>query len=390
MRVIKIALSICLKYEIAVSFIPPFNGMKSVVKVGHTRDDLLLESGMAVLVTGGAGYIGSHMVWSLLDSGHDVIVLDRLSTGFRSAVAADAIFYCGDIGDRELLQHIFAKHTVDAIFHFAGLVVVSDSVANPLDYYNNNTVKACVLIEEAVRAKVGKFIFSSTAAVYGALEADRPVQETHEPKPQSPYGQSKLMVEQILADTARAHPEFRYVALRYFNVAGSERKGRTGQSTRGATHLIKVACEAALGQRSKVHIFGTDYPTIDGTGVRDYIHVDDLVDAHAMALHYLNADGSSLISNCGYGQGASVLEVLAAVERVAGVKLQVQFDGRRAGDCASVIADPATARQKLGWKAQHPGLDAIIATSLAWERRRHLGDVAQLNAMVPRLAVGLA
>lgn len=343
---------------------------------------------MAVLVTGGAGYIGSHMVWSLIDSGHDVVVLDRLSTGFRSAVAPGAAFYCGDIGDRDLLREIFRDHNIDAIFHFAGLVVVPESMANPLDYYNNNTVKACILIEEAVRAKIDRFVFSSTAAVYGAPEAERSVRETDALKPQSPYGQSKLMTEHILADTARAHHGFRYVALRYFNVAGCERKGRTGQSTRGASHLIKVACEAALGQRADVHVYGTDYPTIDGTGVRDYIHVDDLVDAHTMALNYLRSGGPSLVANCGYGCGASVLEVLAAVERVAGVKLAVTLDERRAGDCASVIADPTVAREKLGWTAVHPGLDAIVATSLAWEKRRHLEEVALLDGMARRLAMG--
>ncbi|MBB4953156.1 UDP-glucose 4-epimerase [Agrobacterium vitis] len=342
---------------------------------------------MAVLVTGGAGYIGSHMVWALIDSGHDVVVLDRLSTGFRSAVAPQATFYCGDIGDRDLLATIFTAHRIDAIFHFAGLVVVADSVENPLDYYNNNTVKACILIEEAVRAKVGRFIFSSTAAVYGTPEADRPVRETDALKPQSPYGQSKLMTEFILADTARANPDFRYVALRYFNVAGCERKGRTGQSTRGATHLIKVACEAALGQRPDVHVYGTDYPTRDGTGVRDYIHVDDLVSAHAVALRYLTSGGESLIANCGYGAGASVLEVLASVERVSGVTLSIKMAERRAGDCASVIADPTVAREKLGWTAVHPGLDAIVATSFAWERCKHREEGPLLDGMVPRLAM---
>jgi UDP-glucose 4-epimerase len=344
---------------------------------------------MAVLVTGGAGYIGSHMVWSLIDSGHDVIVLDRLSTGFRSAVAPQATFYCGDVGDRDLLKQIFAAHRIEAVFHFAGLVVVPESVENPLDYYNNNTVKACILIEEMVRAKIGKFVFSSTAAVYGTPQSDRPVRETDTLTPQSPYGQSKLMTELILADAARAHPDFRYVALRYFNVAGAERKGRTGQSTRGATHLIKMACETALGQRPSLHVYGTDYPTKDGTGVRDYIHVDDLVDAHAMALRYLDSGGQSLVANCGYGCGASVLEVVAAVERVAGVTLALRLTDRRAGDCASVIADPTTAQQKLGWTATHPGLDAIVATSLEWERRKPVAEVALLDSMVPLLARGL-
>lgn len=341
---------------------------------------------MAVLVTGGAGYIGSHMVWSLIDSGHEVIVLDRLTTGFRSAVAPQATFYYGDVGDRDVLRQIFAAHPIEAVFHFAGLVVVPDSVENPLEYYNNNTVKACILIEEMVRAKIGKFIFSSTAAVYGTPQSDQPMRETDALKPESPYGQSKLMTELILADAARAHPDFRYVALRYFNVAGAERKGRTGQSTRGATHLIKVACETALGRRASLHIYGTDYPTQDGTGVRDYIHVDDVVDAHAMALRYLRAGEQSLVANCGYGCGASVLDVVAAVERVAGGKLATTVQGRRAGDCASVIADPTIARQKLGWTAVHPGLDTIIATALEWERRRPVAEVALLDGIVPLLA----
>ncbi|MCM2440551.1 UDP-glucose 4-epimerase GalE [Agrobacterium vitis] len=324
---------------------------------------------MAILVTGGAGYIGSHMVWALVEAGHEVVVLDRLSTGFRGAVAPGARFYLGDIGDRDLLRQIFAHHAIEAIFHFAGSVVVSESIANPMDYYTNNTVNSSILIEETVRAGIGKLVFSSTAAVYGAPVEDRPVREADPLNPQSPYGQSKLMTELMLADTARAHPDFRFVALRYFNVAGCDAKGRTGQSTRGATHLIKAACETALGLRPYITVFGTDYPTRDGTGIRDYIHVDDLVSAHQQALAYLQDGGPSLVANCGYGDGASVKEVIAAVERVAGQRLPTVFDAPRPGDAACMIADPGLARQRLGWMAENPGLDAIVRTSLEWERR---------------------
>ncbi|MBB4009353.1 UDP-glucose 4-epimerase GalE [Allorhizobium taibaishanense] len=344
---------------------------------------------MAILVTGGAGYIGSHMVWALVDSGHDVVVLDRLSTGFRSAVAPQAHFYLGDLSDRDLLRKIFASHAIDAIFHFAGSVIVSESIATPMDYYANNTVNSSILIEEAVQAGIGKLVFSSTAAVYGPPADDRPVRETDPLRPQSPYGQSKLMTELMLADTARAHPDFRFVALRYFNVAGCDAKGRTGQSTRGATHLIKAACETALGLRPCLQIFGDDYPTPDGTGIRDYIHVDDLVGAHLRALAYLDDGGPSLTANCGYGAGASVREVIAAVERVAGRRLPVTIEAPRPGDAASVIADPGLAQDKLGWMAENPGLDAIVRTSLDWERRCLSARETPLGMAARRLAGGL-
>ncbi|MCM2291454.1 UDP-glucose 4-epimerase GalE [Allorhizobium sp. BGMRC 0089] len=324
---------------------------------------------MAFLITGGAGYIGSHMALWLADCGHDVVVLDRLSTGFRRAVQPSARFYLGDIGDRELLRRIFAENSIEAVFHFAGSIVVSDSIKNPLDYYTNNTMKTCVLIEEIVRAGIGRFIFSSTAAVYAPPVDGRPVAENHPLLPQSPYGQSKVMTETILADTAKAHPDFRYVALRYFNVAGCDRKGRLGPYGRGATHLIKAACEAALGFRDVVQVFGTDYPTCDGTGIRDYIHIDDLIAAHGRALAYLADGGASVSANCGYGEGASVLQVIAAVERVAGCKLTLRREARRPGDAACVVADPSFACQTLNWCPQNPGLDLIVETALNWERR---------------------
>ncbi|MDQ0456933.1 UDP-glucose 4-epimerase GalE [Rhizobium paknamense] len=341
---------------------------------------------MAILVTGGAGYIGSHMVWALLDAGHEVVVIDRLSTGFRSAVAPAARFYLGDIAERAVLQQIFLENRVEAVLHFAGSAVVPDSIRDPLGYYRNNTLASQVLIEETVRAGIGRFIFSSTAAVYGTPQTDQPVKETAEARPENPYGRSKLMTEAILADTARAQSGFRFVALRYFNVAGAERLGRVGQSTRSATHLIKVACEAALGKRSEISVFGQDFPTPDGTGVRDYIHVDDLVQAHLKALHYLVAGGESLTVNCGYGRGASVLEVLQAVERVAQVRLPVTFAPRRPGDAASVVADTALARAVLGWSPPHPGLEAIILSAFDWERRFLRDRDSDIDALQQRLA----
>ncbi|WP_051558797.1 UDP-glucose 4-epimerase GalE [Allorhizobium undicola] len=324
---------------------------------------------MAVLLTGGAGYIGSHMAWALAAAGHEVVIIDRLSTGFRDAVAPFARFYAADIADANMLRQIFRENAIEAVLHFAGSAVVPDSLRDPLGYYRNNTLASQTLIEETVKAGIRHFIFSSTAAVYGNPPTDAPVTEACETRPENPYGRSKLMTEAILADTARATPGFRYAALRYFNVAGADRLGRAGQSTRNATHLIKVACEAALGLRNEIRIFGQDFPTPDGTGVRDYIHVDDLTMAHLKALDYLRAGGESLPVNCGYGRGASVLEVLRAVETVAGVSLPVVFDARRPGDAASVIADPARAASLLGWQPQHPGLEAIVETALAWERR---------------------
>lgn len=328
---------------------------------------------MSVLVTGGAGYIGSHMVWQLLDAGEQVVVLDNLATGFEWAVAPEATFVNGDCGDGALVTRVIEAHGVDAIIHFAGSVVVPDSVADPLGYYLNNTVRAHALITAAVRMSVPHFVFSSTCAVYGTPVATR-VDEDAPLAPESPYGRSKLMVEMMLADTVRAHG-LSYVALRYFNVAGADPLGRTGQSTRGATHLIKAACETALGKRDQITVHGTDYPTADGTCVRDYIHVTDLISAHASALSYLRSGGESLVANCGYGRGFSVLEVIDVVKEVSGRRFDVVMGPRRPGDPASVIASPALAKEKFGWQPKHDDLAGIVRSALSWEEslsRRNL------------------
>ncbi len=323
---------------------------------------------MTVLVTGGAGYIGSHMVWRLLEAGEDVVVLDRLSTGFRWAVPPAARFYLGDIAEEALLQTIFAENDIEAIIHFAGSAVVPMSIEDPLAYYENNTGKTRILMSAAIKAGIRHFVFSSTAAVYGQQPADRPVSENAPLRPESPYGQSKLMSELMLRDAAAAY-DFRYVALRYFNVAGADPLGRAGQSTDGATHLIKVACEAALGRRRQVDIYGTDYATHDGTGVRDYIHVSDLVEAHLVALRHLREGGRSLVANCGYGQGYSVLDVLNMVMRVHGRAFLIHIAPRRPGDMASVVADATLARRELGWTPEYNSLETIVRSSLDWELR---------------------
>ena len=321
---------------------------------------------MAVLVTGGGGYIGSHMVWALIDAGEEVVVIDRLSTGFRWAIAPEARFYEGDIADAVLMRQIFSENGIDAIIHFAGSIVVPESVADPLGYYDNNTVKSRSLIESAVKAGIPYFVFSSTAAVYGTPDVLEPVTESVNLKPESPYGSSKLMTEIMLRDTANAHA-FTYTALRYFNVAGADPKGRCGQSTEAATHLIKVACATALGKRPSISVFGTDYPTPDGTCVRDYIHVWDLVQAHLKALQRMRAGGGSLAANCGYGRGFSVLEVLNAVRNVHGSDFAVSFSERRPGDPAMIVADPSLAKRELGWVPQHDDLAGIIRSALDWE-----------------------
>ncbi|ACM25428.1 UDP-glucose 4-epimerase GalE [Agrobacterium sp. SHOUNA12C] len=321
---------------------------------------------MTVLVTGGAGYIGSHMVWRLLDAGEDVVVVDRLSTGFRWAVPSAARFYLGDAADETLLQTIFAENDIDAIIHFAGSSVVPASIEDPLGYYENNTGKTRTLMSAAIRAGIRHFVFSSTAAVYGSQPADRPVKESAPLLPETPYGQSKLMSELMLRDAATAY-DFRYVALRYFNVAGADPQGRAGQSTDGATHLVKVACEAALGRRRQVEIYGTDYPTHDGTGVRDYIHVSDLVDAHLMALRHLRDGGRPLVANCGYGVGYSVLDVLNMVMRVHGRAFRIHMAPRRPGDTASVVADATLAHRELGWTPKYNCMETIVRSSLEWE-----------------------
>ena len=321
---------------------------------------------MSVLVTGGAGYIGSHMVLELLDAGEKVVVIDNLSTGFLWAVAPGATLVVGDIADTDLVKAVIKAHGVTAIIHFAGSIVVPESVADPLGYYSNNTAKSRELMAAAVETGVKQFIFSSTAAVYGNPK-ENPVSETAVPAPMSPYGSSKLMTEIMLADTAIAH-DFRYVALRYFNVAGADPQGRSGQSTPKATHLIKVACETALGKRPQMEVFGTDYPTQDGTCIRDYIHVKDLARAHMSALAHLRKGGKSDIFNCGYSKGFSVHEVIAAVKRVSGVDFRVKLSPRRPGDPAAIVAASAKIREQLGWVPKHDNLDTIVAQALAWEK----------------------
>jgi UDP-glucose 4-epimerase len=321
---------------------------------------------MAVLVTGGAGYIGSHMVWRLISAGETVVVADRLSTGFDWAVAPEASLEIGDIGDPGFLDALTSKHEIEAVIHFAGSIVVPESVTDPLAYYENNTVKSRLLIEHAVRNKIDKFIFSSTAAVYGSV-GNEPVTEDTALSPESPYGRSKLMTELMLADVAAAH-DFRFTALRYFNVSGADPLGRTGQSTKGATHLIKVACEAAVGKRKSMQVFGTDYPTPDGTCLRDYIHVSDLADAHYLALQRLRGGGDSLIANCGYGRGFSVNDVISTVKKVSGRDFEVSVGPRRAGDAAAVVANADKARSEFGWKPAHDDIDLIVRTALDWEK----------------------
>jgi len=332
---------------------------------------------LPVLVTGGAGYIGSHAVLALLDAGWDVSVIDNLSTGFRFAVPDAVHFHEGDIEDADLLARIFAERSIGAVMHFAGSIVVPESVGNPLKYYHNNTVKSRALIAAAVAAGVRHVIFSSTAATYGIPEVS-PVTEDSPQRPINPYGMSKLMTEIMLADTARAHP-LNYCALRYFNVAGADPEGRSGQSTAGATHLIKVAVEAALGKRDHVSVFGTDYATPDGTGVRDYIHVSDLAAAHVLALEALVAEPvRSLTMNCGYGKGFSVLEVLNAVDRVTNLNIRREFGPRRPGDGDSLISDNSRIKATLPWVPKYADLDTIIGHALQWERK-----LAQLRGEEP-------
>lgn len=321
---------------------------------------------MTVLVTGGAGYIGSHMVLDLLAAGKHVVVLDNLSTGFRWSVPPEAEFVLGDVGDKDLVGRIVRLSRVTSVIHFAGAVIVSDSVSDPLGYYYENTVKSHALLAAVVAAGVEMFIFSSSASVYG-IPAVNPVVESAPLAPISPYGASKLMTERMLADTALAHP-LRYVALRYFNVAGADPRGRAGEATARATHLVKIAAQAALGKRPFLEIYGTDYPTPDGTCIRDYIHVTDLVRAHSAALGYLKAGGTSCALNCGYAQGFSVREVIAAMKRVSGVDFPVKTAGRRPGDPAMLIAASNAIEAALEWTPEFDTLDTIAAHALAWER----------------------
>jgi len=324
-----------------------------------------MKSG-TILVTGGAGYIGSHVVLKLVAAGHRVVVLDDLSTGFREAVIG-APLVVGDCGDGALVGALLREHGVDTLMHFAARTIVPESVADPLRYYGNNTCATRSLLAECAKAGVKRVVFSSTAAVYG-IPPDGRAAEDSPTAPINPYGSSKLMSEWMLRDLAAAGGPS-YVALRYFNVAGCDPEGRIGQSTRNATLLVKVACEAALGKRPHVAVFGTDYPTPDGTGVRDYIHVDDLAQAHLDALAYLQDGGASTAFNVGYGHGYSVREVLDAVARAHGAPVPAVEQPRRAGDPPVLVAEAGRIAAVLGWKPRYDDLDTIARTSLAWERR---------------------
>jgi UDP-glucose 4-epimerase len=323
-----------------------------------------------VLVTGGAGYIGSHTSLALLEAGYDVVAYDNLSTGVRKAVLPPARLVVGDLKDVDRVDRLMGLEKFSAIIHFAASIVVPESVEKPLFYYKNNTVNTALLVELAVEHKIPHFVFSSTAAVYGMPETI-PVTEDSPVDPINPYGRSKLMDEWIIEDTGRAYPDFRHVTLRYFNVAGGDPLGRVGQSTPDATHLIKVSCQAALGRRSKLDIYGTDYSTPDGTGVRDYIHVSDLAEVHVLALNHLERSGPSETLNCGYGHGYSVREIARTVRAVSGVDFPVVESPRRAGDPAEIVADPSRLMSRFGWSPRHDNIESIVRTALAWEKTLH-------------------
>jgi UDP-glucose 4-epimerase len=321
---------------------------------------------MSILVTGGAGYIGSHVVRQLRERNESVVVLDNLSTGFRSAVLG-APLVVGDTGDRELVSRLLREHRIETVMHFAAHTIVPESVANPLKYYANNTCSTRSLLQCCQDAGIKHFVFSSTAAVYG-IPPGGTAAEDSPTAPINPYGMSKLMSEWMLRDLAAASP-LRYVVLRYFNVAGSDPQGRIGQSTINGTLLTKVACEVAVGKRPQLSIFGTDYDTPDGTGVRDYIHVEDLASAHVKALEYLRANGASITLNCGYGHGYSVREVIAAVNRLHGQPIKTVEQPRRPGDPPTLVAKADRIRAVLGWAPRYDNLDVIVQSQLAWEKR---------------------
>jgi UDP-glucose 4-epimerase len=331
---------------------------------------------MTVLVTGGAGYIGSHFVYALAEAGESVVVIDNLSTGFANFVPGGVPLIVGDAGDESLVEGTIADYRVESIVHFAGSVVVPDSMRDPLGYYRNNTMTTRSLLNAAVKSGVGRFIFSSTAAVYGNPD-QVPVPETAPTRPLSPYGSSKLMTEIMLHDVAAAHG-IRYAVLRYFNVAGADPLARIGLATIGATHLLKIAVEAATGQRAKIDVYGTDYPTPDGSCIRDFIHVSDLAQAHRASLSYLRDGGRSATLNCGYGRGYSVLETVEAVRRVSGRNFAVQYAPRRPGDIMTMVADTARMRATLDWAPQYDDLDTIATHALAWEdklQRQRQGEI---------------
>jgi UDP-glucose 4-epimerase len=320
----------------------------------------------AILVTGGAGYIGSHVVRQLGEAGERIVVLDNLGKGFRQAVTAGELVV-GEVGDHALVSRLLTDHRVDTVMHFAAHTIVPESVALPLKYYGNNTCSTRTLLQACLESGVQHFVFSSTAAVYGMPEGGY-AGEDSPTRPINAYGTSKLMTEWMLRDVAAVNP-LRYVALRYFNVAGADPGGRIGQATPGATLLTKVACEAMVGKRPLVSVFGTDYQTPDGTGVRDYLHVEDLASAHLRALDYLRDAGPSVTLNVGYGHGYSVREVLAMVEKVGGKALTTREEPRRAGDPAYLVARAERIRAELGWQPRHDDLSAIVASALAWERK---------------------
>src|SRR3954468_2841675 len=332
---------------------------------------------MTVLVTGGAGYIGSHMVHALVEAGESVVVIDNLSTGFSTYLPEGVPLFIGDVADENLVEGVITAHGIDAIIHFAGSVVVPESMRDPLAYYRNNTMTSRNLLNAAVKCGVKRFIFSSTAAVYGNPDV-MPVSEEAPTRPLSPYGSSKLMTEIMLHDIAPAYG-MEFVVLRYFNVAGADPQGRTGLATMGATHLLKIAVEAATGQRSKIDVFGSDYPTADGSCIRHFIDVSDLVQAHRAALSYLRGGGASTTLNCGYGRGYSVLETIEAVRRVANRNFAVQYAPRRTGDIMTMVADTSRIRSALDWTPQYDDLETIAAHALAWEEKlfRDRGGPAQ-------------
>ena len=322
-----------------------------------------------ILVTGGAGYIGSHTCRQLIEAGYRPVILDSLNTGSRDALPADMPFYQGDVGDRALLDQIFREHSITGVLHFAAHIAVDESVARPAEYYRNNVTHSATLIEACAGHGIGRFIFSSSAAVYGA-PATLPVDEDSPTVPINPYGRTKLITEWFLEDRARAGPEnLHYVALRYFNVAGAADDGGLGQRGAKATHLIKVACQAACGKREALHVFGTDYPTIDGTCIRDYIHVEDLAAAHVAALAYLEAGGDNQILNCGYGHGYSVRQVIDRVREVSGKPFKVIESPRRAGDPPELVADNRRIRRVLNWKPERDDLSLICRSAYEWERK---------------------
>jgi UDP-glucose 4-epimerase len=321
-----------------------------------------------VLVTGGAGYIGSHTCHRLVEAGFGVVVLDNLYSGHPWAVPEKATFVRGDAGDAGLVRELIRRHAIDAVVHFAGHIIVPESVADPLKYYHNNVAASRQLIEPCIAEGVGQFVFSSSAAVYGIPGRSAPIGEDAALAPINPYGRTKLIVEWMLEDAARAFASFRYVALRYFNVAGARLDGTLGQATRDSTHLIKIASEAACGLRDRVSIFGTDYPTPDGTCVRDYIHVEDLARAHIDALAYLRGSGASSVLNCGYGKGYSVREILKVAREVSGVDFPIEEAPRRAGDPPSLVADARRIGEVLGWRARHDDIRVVCESAIRWER----------------------